>query len=860
MFLSPRALGRLSSALFLLCGALVVTGAAFLPPSPGSSALAVEGVGVLALGCGVVIGLLPWQRWQRSATLWLMPLALVCVVAHNVATHADGFRYGLFYMVIFIWLGLGHRPGMSIRFAPLLTLTYLAPLVIVGGHGSPGLESTAYAVPTILLMGETVAWVSSRVRASEQQVRSSEARFRALVGHAADVITVVREDGVITYESPPITDVLGYRPDERVGTYAADRVHPDDRRVLAEGMAHLREQPDSIVRLEVRVRRVDGSWRWCSTAIRSLLHEPSVNGFVCNSHDITDQRRAATALADSESSFRMLFAANPRPMWVYDLATLEFLEVNDAAVRHYGYTRDEFLSKTITDIRPAEDVPSLLLALEEARPALEMAGVWRHQLKDGRLIDVDITSHRLTFAGRDAVLVAVHDVTDQNALEEQLRHQAFHDPLTSLANRPLFTDRVEHALTVPRHRGRGIAILLLDLDRFKTINDSLGHSTGDELLVAVGERILRCLQPGDTAARLGGDEFVILVEDVASVSEATGLANRIIDELSAPFRLSGRDVAIRASVGILVHREGSTTADELIRNADAAMYAAKSSGAGSWRVFERGMHDAALARLELEAALRTAIDRRELVLHYQPLVALGTGQVAGVEALVRWQHPTRGLVAPMEFVPTAEDTGLIIPIGAWVLQEACAAAARWQPGPDGKPIEMSVNISARQLFDPSFVAVVTDIVGHSGIEARQLTLEITESVLMEDTALAVRQLNALRALGVRIALDDFGTGYSSLSYLRSFPVDVLKIDKSFIDNVAVDLEGESFVKAILHLAQVLRVTTVAEGVEQPAQADRLRELGCDQAQGFFFGQPAAEPVVRIAPSRSSAARPILEAS
>ena len=699
------------------------------------------------------------------------------------------------------------------------------------------------------------------VRQSEQQTRASEQRFRSLVANAADVITVVGEDDIIRYESPPVTDVLGYRPDERVGTLASDRVHPDDRRALAIAMAELRGNPDSIVRVEVRVRHADGSWRWCSTAIRNLLDEPSVQGFVCNSHDVTDQRRAATALADSEASFRMLFANNPRPMWVWDMETLAFLEVNEAAVKHYGYSREEFLAKRITDIRPEEDVPSLLTAVNELRPTLNKAGTWQHRLKDGRIIDVDITAHRLMFAGRDAVLVDVHDVTERNALEEQLRHQAFHDPLTRLANRPLFTDRVEHALSVRRQNGRGIAILLLDLDRFKTINDSLGHSTGDELLIAVGERIVHCLRPGDTAARLGGDEFVILLEDVGELSEATGLAARIIDELSSPFELSGREVGIRASIGIVLHRIGAITADDLVRNADAAMYAAKSSGTGSWRVFEAAMHQAALQRLELEAQLRGAIDRDELILHYQPLIALGEDEVVGFEALVRWQHPTRGLVAPMEFVPIAEDTGFIIPIGTWVLEQACAAATRWPGRKNGEPMQISVNLSARQLFDPNLVDTARSIVSRNGLEAGQLTLEITESVLMEDTDLSVLQLNALKKLGVQIAIDDFGTGYSSLSYLRSFPVDVLKIDKSFTDTVAVDVDGACFVQAILHLAQVLRVTTVAEGVEHAAQAERLRELGCDLAQGFYFGRPAAEPLrFRFAPSSFSAKRPISEAS
>ena len=649
-------------------------------------------------------------------------------------------------------------------------------------------------------------------------MRTSEQRFRSLVGHAADVITVLNEDGVIMYESPPITDVLGYRPDERaVGTvlpsigFIPTTVERSPSRWHSSGIL------TRTVRVEVRVRHADGSWRWCWTAIRNLLHEPTVGGFVCNSHDVTDQRRAATALADSEASFRMLFANNPRPMWVWDIESLFFLEVNQAAVDHYGYSREEFLAMRVTDIRPAEDVPALLDTFDDLLPTLNKAGTWRHRLKDGRIIDVDITSHRLMFAGRDAVLVDVHDVTERNALEEQLRHQAFHDPLTGLANRPLFNDRVEHALSVRRPKGRGIAILLLDLDRFKTINDSLGHSTGDELLVAVGERIVGCLRPGDTAARLGGDEFVILLEDVAALSDATALASRIIEDLSTPFVLSGREVGIRASVGIVMHRTGAITADELVRNADAAMYAAKASGTGSWRVFEAAMHHAAVQRLELEAQLRGAIERDELVVHYQPMISLADDEVIGFEALVRWQHPARGLVAPLEFVPIAEDTGLIIPIGTWVLEQACAAAS-WPARSNGEPVQISVNLSARQLFDPHLVDTVRSIVGRNGLEAGQLTLEITESVLMEETDLAIFQLNAIKKLGVHIAIDDFGTGYSSLSYLRSFPVDVLKIDKSFTDSVAVDVEGACFVQAILHLAQVLRVTTVAEGVEHEAQA------------------------------------------
>jgi diguanylate cyclase (GGDEF)-like protein len=510
----------------------------------------------------------------------------------------------------------------------------------------------------------------------------------------------------------------------------------------------------------------------------------------------------------------------------------------------------------ITDVREQTEIPRLIATVQDLRPALDHSDQWQHRLKDGRIIDVEITSHRLMFSGRDAVLVDVNDVTERNALEEQLRHQAFHDPLTSLANRPLFTDRLDHALQLPRPAGRGLAVLLLDLDRFKTINDSLGHGTGDELLVAVAGRLTGCLGPGTTAARLGGDEFVVLVEDIGELADATALAGTIVAALEAPFAVSGRDVAVRASVGIVVHREGDLTADELIRNADAAMYAAKAYGPGSWRVFETTMHDAALARLELEGELRNALARNELVLHYQPVVALDTSETVGFEALLRWNHPTRGLVPPLDFIPMAEDTGLIVPIGAWVLEEACATAATWT-GP--RSIGLSVNISARQLFDSDFSQSVADILARTGLEPERLALEITESVLVEDTSLALLQLDLLKQLGVRIAIDDFGTGYSSLSYLRTFPVDILKIDKSFIDHVDADVEGACFVQAILHLATVLRVKTVAEGVEEPGQARRLAELGCDYAQGFHFGRPTELPDAqsRSAYSRFSPVAPIL---
>jgi diguanylate cyclase (GGDEF)-like protein/PAS domain S-box-containing protein len=722
--------------LFLLCGAFVALGTIFLPAFPGSSRLAVLAVSALAIACGVVVALLPWERWHRSATLWLMPVALLCIVLFNIATNAYGYGYALFYMVVFVWLGLGHRQWMSVRFAPMLVVAYLVPLAVTSA-GTPGYESMAYVLPTIVLMGETVAWVAGRAQRSEARLRASEERFRSLVRSAADVITIARDDGVIVYESDPVKAVLGYEPEERVGTRAGDNIHPDDRHALAEAQATLADDPDAVVRVEVRVQHKDGTWRWCSSAIRNMLDDPSVGGFVCNTHD----------------------------------------------------------------------------------------------------------------------------VTERHVLEDQLRHQAFHDPLTGLANRPLFVDRLEHALAVRRRDGRAIAVLLVDLDHFKHVNDRLGHTTGDAALAAVGGRLLDCLRAGDTAARLGGDEFVLLLEEVGNLGEVTTVAERIINELGTPFVVGEREISVGACVGIVFHQHGGTTADTLIRDADAAMYAAKSNGPGSWQLFEPEMHTAARARVEYEVQLRDAVGRNELVLEYQPIIELTSRAVVGYEALVRWRHPERGLVPPLEFVPIAEESGLIVPIGAWVLESACGHAGKWEPLADGRDLGLSVNISARQLFDPSFVSCVRETIESTGIAPERVTLEITESVLVGDTERAIAQLDQLKAIGVRIAIDDFGTGYSSLSYLRSFPVDVLKIDKAFTDTVADDVEGECFVQAILHLAQVLRVETVAEGVETAEQANRLRALGCNLAQGFYFGRPAADPAAfRFVPSRSDVKTPILEVS
>ena len=422
----------------------------------------------------------------------------------------------------------------------------------------------------------------------------------------------------------------------------------------------------------------------------------------------------------------------------------------------------------------------------------------------------------------------------ERELEEQLRHQAFHDALTGLANRARFMDRLEHGLLRAARRNEGLAVLFFDLDDFKAVNDSLGHAAGDELLIGVGRHLQSCLRPGDTAARIGGDEFAILLEELSDAEQAIALATRLIDTLKVPMALRGAEIFVRGSIGIAISARGSS-AEELVRRADVAMYAAKADGKGQFAIYDPAMEPSLFGDLQLAGELQRAVERGELVVHYQPSVILSSQKIAGVEALVRWQHPTRGLVAPNDFVPIAEKTGLIHPIGRWVLREACAQVRSWQiQYPNEPPLTVAVNVSSRQVHQPGLVEIVAEALRDSGLPPETLILEITESLVMQNAELAIARLHELKALGIRLAIDDFGTGYSSLSYLRRFPVDILKIDKSFVDGVGQRGKERELAQSIIELGQTLNLEIVAEGVERADQLGWLKARHCDLAQGFLF--------------------------
>ncbi len=420
---------------------------------------------------------------------------------------------------------------------------------------------------------------------------------------------------------------------------------------------------------------------------------------------------------------------------------------------------------------------------------------------------------------------------------DQLARQAFRDPLTSLPNRALFVDRLAHALTRTERRGELLAVLFLDLDRFKVINDSLGHSVGDQLLVGISQRLAVCLRPEDTIARLGGDEFAILLEDVKDASAAAAVAERLGAELQRPFVFEGRELFVTVSIGIALTISRRMTPEDILREADLAMYHAKARGKARHEVFDKSMNKPAQDRLGLELDLRHAITRGDFTLHYQPVVALDSGRITEVEALIRWKHPERGLLFPADFVALTEETGLIVPLGRWIITEACRQLQEWRAAGVVTPLVMSVNLSARQLQHLHLVDDVAHALEETRIDPGALRLEITETVVMQEAPSTLAKLEALKKLGVRLAIDDFGTGYSSLGYLKRFPVDTLKIDRSFVNGIGRDVEDTAIVRAVITVAKSLGLAVTAEGIENDGQLTELRALGCDRGQGYLFAKP-----------------------
>ena len=543
-----------------------------------------------------------------------------------------------------------------------------------------------------------------------------------------------------------------------------------------------------------------------------------------------------TELKQREASFRLLFDGNPVPMIVCALDGERILSVNDAAIQHYGYSRAEFERLTIRGLQAFD---TGLPWIGDRSGDEQAARTWKHVRADGTLIDLAIYSRQLIHGDQPAVLLALMDMTERKRAEARLAFMAQHDALTGLPNRNLLRQQMDDMLMHGRRSAEKVAVLMLGLDNFKAVNETLGHGTGDKLLRAVAKRLRSTLREEDALARLNSDEFAIVQSGVARPEDAVLLAKRLLEAISESFLLDGHSVVIGASIGIAMSPGDGEESEKLLKSADMALSRAKTEFRGTFSFFEAEMDARAQTRRKIEIELRDAIQKDVLRPYYQPLVDLATGRITGFEALVRWPHPERGMISPAEFIPVAEETGLINPVGGLMLRRACQDAAQW---PDD--VRVAVNLSPLQFRTGNLLSIVTDALKQSGLPARRLELEITETLLLEKSSQVLATLHALRALGVRISMDDFGTGYSSLSYLRSFPFDKIKIDRSFVRDLGANPDAQAIVRSIISLGKGLGVIITAEGVETEAELSCLRAEGCHEGQGYLFSRarPHAEIV------------------
>jgi len=682
----------------------------------------------------------------------------------------------------------------------------------------------------------------SEISRDLSESKESEARYRGLLEAAPDAMVMVDQGGEIVLLNVQAEKQFGYHRDELIGQKVkniipkgfAERLIADGIRSAAEALAQ-----QIGTGIELNGRRKDGSEFPIEIMLSPL---ESAEGILVTAaiRDISVRKAAEEHLAQMEARYRGLLEAAPDAMVVVDQGG-EIVLLNVQAEKQFGYRRDELIGQKVKNIIPKGFAERLVAdALRSAEDALAQqigTGIELNgRRKDGSEFPIEIMLSPLEGAEGVLVTAAIRDITTRKKAEALMIHSSEHDFLTGLPNRMLLSDRVNQAIRLAIRHKKKVAVLFLDLDGFKHINDSLGHPTGDKLLQSVGKRLVDCVRGSDTVSRQGGDEFVVLLSEEDDSEDVSVTAKRMLRAVAEAHFVDQHDLHVTCSVGVSLYPDDGLNAETLIKNADTAMYQAKENGRQTYQYFKPAMNVRAVERQSLEESLRRALERQEFVVHYQPKINLNTGRISGAEALLRWTHPTRGPVPPGQFIPVAEDCGLILPIGTWVLRQACQQAQAWVDA--GLPLgTMAVNISAMQLRNESFVEGVFAILQDTRLDPRLLELELTESVLMKHAESTASILTALRERGVQVAVDDFGTGYSSLSYLRKFPIDALKIDQSFVSQITTVPDEIIIVKAVIGLGRSLKLRVVAEGVETQEQLAFLQAYQCDEAQGYYFSRP-----------------------
>lgn len=667
--------------------------------------------------------------------------------------------------------------------------------------------------------------------------RRSERRLHALVEQSTDVVMVTDSLDRVLFVSPNATRILGLSSTEIIDTGLIGLAHTEDAGRITEHLHRPTSPSEPPITMDARFRTAGDDYRWFEISACDFSDDNEVGGVVMTARDITEERAAKIGLQRSEEWFRGLVQHSSDVISVVDEQG-SFTYASPTVYDLLGLRPDEVQGRNVLELLP----PDQVRRIQQLRDDLANGSVGSrtvevslaHSSGQWRTVEVTLTDRRDDDAVRGLVL-NIRDISDRKKLEDDLRHQILHDDLTGLGSRVQFTDTLTASLREHESGPGKVAVLFIDIDDFKNVNDSLGHAAGDQVLVEISSRLLGRLRLQDKAARFGGDEFAVLLTDVYSETDITTIADRVVEELSRPVRLMGREIIIGVSVGIAVSDDDCQTPEDLLRHADVAMYEAKGQGKGRWAVYEAGMSDETVERFEIANALGAAIENDELMLYYQPIVDLASGKTVGVEALVRWFHPKRGMVSPDSFIPLAEKNGMIIPIGQSVLDTAVNQAAKWRKA--GHDIYVSVNVSPVQLKRDGIVSEILNTVDESGIDHSAVVLELTESALIDDFELIKERIDQLRDAGLRVAIDDFGTGNATLRYAEVFAADILKIDRSFVMKLE-DNERSSVVTTVLRLAHEMGATTIAEGIELPVQHTRLRALGCRFGQGYYFTRPA----------------------